>query len=952
MGAVTLIFFCLSLVLGVMAVLPWLVFFVLISKRIIARYFKKNDFKKRIIPVPLSVSVIVPFHGEWSLIGDCLSSIAEQDFKGPIKTFIGAKKENIKRLKQLIQALNLTRFEFEIVESDFDEKSHKLNLCIKKIQTNLVAFLDADHIADALWIRNSVELLEANSSWGGVQSKRRPIIKKGIVYSWDSFVNHVGNEFFNKMRLSSGANVPFTGTSAIFWIDVFRDCLFESSMTEDTDWYFRRTFEFEKKSLRIGYAGDFGTRELMAQTLMTLISRRIRWSTGHTKSFVDLYKKNKWSIVKSYEDFFHGIYFTTSVPFVFFVFINQMFFFLQMNPSVQIAITLASLLCSSGLRFVDNLIFSRFWINFIFSYIVLIFVVLVLSGFTNVGLDVIVSRVSLVMLPGSMLLFNLGAIGFYSFLFSAMLCTRKTVPFSFKLKSIVFSAFYIPIEVMTSFIGTFRSFSDRRGHWMTSRSQRRGLYEVVTLCLLVMGLFSSFWILMDGRGAQAFFEDTTAIWSQQSYEKKQISFSPNNKIHGIALNVPPNNEIIKRFSEIGVNAFRFYKDPGIKWINTAYQQGLVSTIQPSFSNWDHVDVRRPWSRSYLKWNLFYLDSKYRNNPAVSFIVLGNEIELWAISNEKEEHEKLKIADDFFKIFQEMQDDLVRASHYFTNASTIIDVTTSSPVLLPNMLTTSPFFWENYAGLSQTTNKLMIAGEWGGFQAPDDAPPDWLRSYRTELQWEFLDKAQFSGGFFFASTDNSSQPIMDSYNDPLNDENPEDRRGALDKNNQPKEIYWNLAFLYSPLRVVKKGGEFYLLNRSSKVFYDLDLGSGIPKRAQFGPNEKIVITNIILSTPEEDRYAEYRDSNGGIRRILYFHYPGRLTGCLSKAHGTEFKKGTVYVADYENINKVKLTGGELHFSGQVGQIEIHPKVRDWSISGIKAHTLRILSECRAPFYTKE
>ncbi len=680
-----------------------------------------------------SVTVIIPYNGEQDLISDCVKSIVKQSYKGKIETFIVTHYENEESLASTLRSIINSESFINIVHIEKHEKSEKLNHVIKNANSSCIAFLDSDHVADEDWISSAIEELQKNPLWCGVQCIRKPIVKGGIIYAWDSFINHLGNEFINKIRSFCKSNIPFTGTSAVFKTDVFKDCFFENSITEDTDWYFRRFFSGKKTSLKIGYGAVHGTQELMAKDLRTLLSRRIRWSTGHTKAFIDLYKKNKLSHVKNYLELFHGFFFFTSAPFVLFVFLNYFFFFLQMNVTVQAAILLSTL----GLPWIINYTmpfkFFNFYLNLLFSFIVLVTLNLVLSGFSNLGLDVIISRDALVMLPGSSTVFFIGATGYTLFIISAIISVRSSIPNSFKIKAILFSAFYIPIEIMAALYGVINSFKNREGKWTTLRNTKQGFFEKITVAVFVIGIVSSVWILMDGRGFKSFFQDLIAFREKKESKKKQIPLSLVQNLKGIAVNSPPNEIMLERFAEIGVNSFRYYKDPGTRWINEAYDKGIYSIIQPSFSNWNHVDVRLPWSKAYLLWNLSYLDSKYKQNPAIPFMVIGNEIELWTIADEKDENKIKNNLEKFYKIFESIQKRLRKTSHHYAIASPFIDTKTSSVLLLPNILNTSPLYWENKIKHFKDSNKLIIAGEWGGFQAPDEAPSEWIRTFRIERQ---------------------------------------------------------------------------------------------------------------------------------------------------------------------------------------------------------------------------
>jgi hypothetical protein len=420
-------------------------------------------------------------------------------------------------------------------------------------------------------------------------------------------------------------------------------------------------------------------------------------------------------------------------------------------------------------------------------------------------------------------------------------------------------------------------------------------------------------------------------------EKKIIPFTKISTLKGVAINAPLNEKMLKRLSEIGVNSIRFYKDPGVKWINLAQQYGIKSVLQPSFSNWDHVDVRLPWAKWILIWNLFYLDSKYQNHPSVPFLLIGNEIEIWAYSDFKDEEKKDNLRKKFFSIFKNIEQKLENTNHYFTIASTIVDSTTDSPLLMPNTLTTSFQYWDDYLPKLPTNNKSTVAGEWGGFQAPDDAPPEWLRLHRAELQWQYLNELDFVGGYFFALQDNPSQPRMKSFNDPFNDNDPEDKRGIFDEIGDPKEGYWALAYLYGPINVTKSGNNFFIENNLNE---ELKIGEKV-----LSPGAKIDGTEIIQNA-KENLYGEFSNK----KKILFYRPQGRLSGCQVKADNhLLMSEENIFIAEYRDYQKLKVSNAKIYSAGRKGLVEIHPTNKQWSVEGIEKESLRILKPCRKPFF---
>gem|GEM_PF-3167175 len=884
------------------------------------------------------LSVFIPFHGEWELIRPCLDSVLKQKYQGEIKIFVITNEENNTKLKNLIPAVLGSKRSIQCLISKDDQKSRKLNLGLSLVNDEYVAFLDADHIADEEWISSGLSYLKQNPRWSGIQGRRSPIKRKGIIYAWDSFVNHLGNELLNLIRFKSQTSIPFTGTTAIFKKETFHSEKFGDSITEDTEWYFKKINHLKKNEFYIGYDLRFGSSEIMSHDLNTFIKRRIRWASGHTKAYFDNFGTNNKSLFQDPLVTLHGVHYLVSVPITFWFFANSFFLFLQMNQLIQFGTGFCSLGLSLLLRRHPSLSKIKPWVSILFGFFLTMAIILILNQFGQIGIDTIISRFGMVLLPGSDFFIKINfSIFILFFLFSWMIQIRN-FNLNYVIKSFFFSIFLIPLEIYTSFSGVIHSLSEQEMSWKTERALSKSYYDRVISFLLVLIFFSTLWVVLDGRSISSFIKDVSAFQNRSlKRTKKTFPFSKDNLLRGVAINAPVNKKILEKLSEVGVNSIRFYKDPGTKWVNISQQYDITSILQPSFSNWDHVDVRLPWARWILLWNLFYLDSKYESHPSVPLVLIGNEIEIWAFAHLKEEEQKDKSRKDFFSIFKDIEKELKNTHHHFSIASTVVDSTTASPLLFPNTLTTSFQYWDDYLPSLPTNTKSTIAGEWGGFQAPDDNPPDWLRLHRSEIQWQYLKELGFVGGYFFALQDNRSQPRMNSFNDPLNSEDPEDKRGILDDLERPKEEYWLLAYLYGPVSVYKSNDQFFIENNSN---LPLTIGQKV-----INPRTRIDGTEMIKKA-KDNLYGTFPSG----KRILIYHPEGRLTGCEMKIdHTFTGTEQNVFVAEYRDYRKLKASNAILHSGGRKGLTEIHPSQKDWSIEGIDKNSLRILKPCRKPFF---
>jgi hypothetical protein len=179
--------------------------------------------------------------------------------------------------------------------------------------------------------------------------------------------------------------------------------------------------------------------------------------------------------------------------------------------------------------------------------------------------------------------------------------------------------------------------------------------------------------------------------------------------------------------------------------------------------------------------------------------------------------------------------------------------------------------------------------------------------------------------------------MNSFNDPLNNNDPEDKRGIFDEIGKPKENYWLLAYLFSPIKVFKDGDHFFIENNSDQKI-------SIDKKVLL-PKSKMLATQLIQGT-NDNLYGE----TGRKRKLLFYHPGGRLTGCLYKTDETNIGSDQeIFIAEYTKYQNLKASNAKIHSAGRRGMVEIHPPSKNWRIEGIEKDSLRVLRPCRKPFY---
>ena len=946
MSLFTIIFSIFFWICGIFVVLPLLLFLYLLMKYLFAKKIEKNteDFESR------EVGVIIPFNGEWSLVDQAIRSIVDQSYEGEIKIYL-AYNESLDA-REIAQCLRLTvpKREVILVPSSSHEKWFKLNLCISQIQSEYIAILDTDHLADKNWIKDSCRSLFHFPSWVGVQCVRRPIIKNGIVYAWDSFINHHGNELSNRLKSILGFSVPFTGTTAVFIRKKIIDLPFEESLTEDTAWYLKQ--KFSRSDFYIGYQDESGSREMMSLTWGDLVKRRLRWVRGHNQAFLKYAQFSPPVTLAKTVDLIHGLHFFLVVPLIFSLGIYNAFFFLQIKLGAKILCVLIAFFFSwqTGRRkaFAETRLFMRF----IAFMIPITMIISWSSQFKNIWWSQFISPYGLVAIPGSHLYtYTLYASLFIS-LVSFMFTEKRLIPLKYFFISLTAFPILVLTEVMASFVALRLGKQKKDNSWSTSRDADFYFdyifFGILSLLILVQVIG-----VLDGRSPVKFYKDLANYSIRLVVPKKTLSFTT---IKGIAVNGKPTEKLIKELAFTGARELRFYDDPGVEWIKIAAASGFKVVVQPSFSNWEGVDVRNWYSRKYLSIYMAYLDSKYRDNTDVLFLVLGNEIDLGHFFNQPiQKHRPLY--GQFFKHFNSIISDLSFLSYPLTVASPFVDRSENQNLLMINALNTNVDFWTN--DLSKAPKlKRVIAGEWGGFQAPNELPTDWLRGYRIEEQWKFINKYGMSGGFFFAAQDNPFQPSLESFNDPFSFQ-PDDTRGILDANGNPKESFWNLSYLYSPLKILKQGDSFRIINLGSERIDNISVNSIYPQATNLNPGEStpLKIQKLDFSSDWKVSYNIFNEKTP--RTNILFHAKGRLTGCVIpipltiKASGfriNSLKRSDILVANFTDLKQLKISGGEFHFSGKMGEVEIHPLRGDISVLG--ATKISYLRPCYKSFILRD
>jgi len=306
-----------------------------------------------------AVAVLVPAKNEAERALRAITSILAQDHAGPVEVYLLIKDQSdssIPFLKSMYPGADFDRAPGATVElsradgrsvtvayTGSDPKSDKVNWMTNRLSTKYLAILDADHQADADWLRTSICLLHEQNA-RIIQGRRAPISARGLFPLWDSLHQHIGCELFNAAFTKLGLTVFFTGTTAVMETSLLRDNPLTECLTEDIDFSYTIVLD----GARIIDNPYSGSSEETSPDLYSFLARRRRWSNGHTSSFLghlaQLRESEKIGFLQRFQFLYHGSHYLVSVV-VFVLHLAIGLFFIQaLSTPSQLAAMLASLL--------------------------------------------------------------------------------------------------------------------------------------------------------------------------------------------------------------------------------------------------------------------------------------------------------------------------------------------------------------------------------------------------------------------------------------------------------------------------------------------------------------------------------------------------------------------------------------------------------------------------------
>lgn len=159
----------------------------------------------------MSISVIVPAYNEEKYIGSCLSSLFNQTFPIDYEVLVVNDKSN-DNTEQIVKIMQEENENLHLLNKSSQEGvSMARNFGAQNSENDIVAFLDADCVANDKWLINTYDAIKRGSS-----SAIGPVVLK----SYSSITqrayfqpSHIVGQIFNKTNLpicAAGNNCAFS----------------------------------------------------------------------------------------------------------------------------------------------------------------------------------------------------------------------------------------------------------------------------------------------------------------------------------------------------------------------------------------------------------------------------------------------------------------------------------------------------------------------------------------------------------------------------------------------------------------------------------------------------------------------------------------------------------------------------------------------------------------------
>ncbi len=246
---------------------------------------------------------------------------------------------------------------------------------------------------------------------------------------------------------------------------------------------------------------------------------------------------------------------------------------------------------------------------------------------------------------------------------------------------------------------------------------------------------------------------------------------------------------LNQIKRTGANVIRLYRPPSDEILRYAEQESLLIVDQPEDSTWDNTNVARTGAQATLVKNFFDLEEDVAKSPLILMHNLGNELELG-----REEDGIPGVKEIINRAKPRFPETLIGYSTYYTFINYAVDA------LGINMLDTGETYWGKALALMSRLNRPYYASEFGGFVAFYEKTDPLVQLDRMRTQWELLLQTRMMGAIFYESHDNWAQPVPVGYNDPFNNEQPDDNRGLWDAKNREKPLLQGLEAIYADVAV--------------------------------------------------------------------------------------------------------------------------------------------------------
>lgn len=249
----------------------------------------------------------------------------------------------------------------------------------------------------------------------------------------------------------------------------------------------------------------------------------------------------------------------------------------------------------------------------------------------------------------------------------------------------------------------------------------------------------------------------------------------------------------KQIKEIGANALRFYHGAGSEVMEAAADNGLLVIDQPDRSTWGDFNPGNLYQSEKFIERYGKLLEEHEGNPFSLLVGFGNEWELG------QKAQSTAISGSIYKLINQANKKFSNPLSTYSTYYTFVDYPVN--IAAVNMLDTGAIYWRDVMSMLKRGPKPFYASEFGGFVAfLEDTDPE-IRYNRLLSEWEDLLSAEAVGANVFQSHDNWAQPLVEGYNNPNKDEQPDDKRGFWTNKNKEKLELTALKEIFSDFSVV-------------------------------------------------------------------------------------------------------------------------------------------------------